>query len=213
MKREKRAIKGKTIICSFIFVVAAGIWYLSEGSTVQVEENFLPVNEAVVTENVTVTPRIGKELEEHKKIYCYICGAVKNPGVYECLEGARLVELVKMAGGFTKNAKDTYLNLARMVSDSEQIYVPTRKEAEEQMEYGLRDSTEGLTKNMEDKVNINTADIDKLTSLPGIGQAKAKSICSYREEHGAFQSIEELKNVEGIKNGVYNKVKDLIAIQ
>ena len=65
----------------------------------------------------------------------------------------------------------------------------------------------------EDKVNINTADIDKLTSLPGIGKAKAGSIISYREDHGAFQSIEELKNVEGIKDGVFNKVKDLISVQ
>lgn len=211
MKRER-----KTIICSVIFIVIAGLLYWSKGNSSSVKENLLMGDETAATEHVASTVCPSFEPAKHKTIYCYICGAVKNPGVYECLEGARLVELIDKAGGFTKQAAGTSMNLARKVEDSEQVYIPTKSEAGKQKDTnqpGSLSEEEDAQTVTEDKVNINTADVDKLTSLPGIGQAKAKSICSYREEHGAFRSIEELKNVEGIKDGVYSKVEDLITIQ
>ena len=213
MKRERT-----TIICSVIFIVIAGIWYSAKGSFPKVQEQGLSYEVPAVTEDAGTIICTDSQPPEQKVIYCYICGAVKNPGVYECLEGARLNQLIELAGGFTKQAAGTSLNLARIVSDAERIYVPTCEEIKEEQggmaDIALNeDGSDRVQTGTEDKVNINTADIDRLTSLPGIGQAKAKSICSYREEHGAFQSIEELKNVEGIKDGVYNKVKDLISIQ
>lgn len=219
MKRNKR-----TIVYSIIFIAAAGVLYCMRGNTGSVQEN-LETDGTIAASQQTVEPSaMDKEPEkesekEHKTAFCYICGAVKNPGVYPFAAGARLNELIEQAGGLTKEADVTSLNLARTVEDSEKVYVQTREEAKAEAEtskvgqHGQGDAGESDGTDAEDKVNINSADIDKLTSLPGIGEAKAKSILSYREEHGAFQSIEELKNVEGIKDGVFNKVKDLISIQ
>lgn len=227
MKREK-----KPILCSNIsiakvslaltvaFVVIAGFLYVSKDNSGNIQEELVTSDETAVTEDVKEPLVTDKERIEVPKLFCcYVCGAVNNPGVYEFSEGARMNELIELAGGFAKDAAVTYLNLAQAVSDSEKIYVPTKKEvskmgASENLEPNLQESTSKENdSSAEDKVNINTADIDKLTSLPGIGEAKANSIISYREDHGAFQSIEELKNVEGIKDGVFNKIKDLISVQ
>lgn len=210
MKREK-----KTIICSIIFIVIAGILYQFLKVPCKVEEEVL-LNE--ITE-VTEEPEILVEetygvSDSPDRTYCYVCGAVESPGVYEFAEGARVDEMIALAGGFTKDAAVTYLNLADFVSDSEKIYVPTTEEVKSIPTEGLESTlTDNDQNSAEDKVNVNTADIDMLTTLPGIGEAKANSIVSYREEHGGFQSIEEIKNIEGIKDGIFNKIKDLITVQ
>lgn len=227
MKREK-----KTILCSNIliakrslalavtFVIIAGFLYVSKENSKNIQEEFVTSQEIMITNQPSEPLVTGREpMEASSKLCCYVCGAVKHPGVYAFSEGARMNELIEQAGGFTKDAAVTYLNLAKTVTDSEKIYVPTKDEvtssgANESVPYNLQEGTITESKTgAEDKVNINTADIDKLTSLPGIGEAKAGSIISYREDHGAFQSIEELKNVEGIKDGVFNKIKDLISVQ
>lgn len=227
MKREK-----KTILCSNIFlakrslalavtfVIIAGFLYVSRENSKNIQEEFVINQEITITKQPKeplVTDR--EQIDVPKNLCCYVCGAVKKPGVYTFSQGARMNELIEQAGGFTKDAAVTYLNLAKTVTDSEKIYVPTKDEvtsfgANESVVDHLQEGTTTESKTgAEDKVNINTADIDKLTSLPGIGEAKAGSIISYREDHGAFQSIEELKNVEGIKDGVFNKIKDLISVQ
>ncbi|SET45798.1 helix-hairpin-helix domain-containing protein [[Clostridium] polysaccharolyticum] len=221
MKRERKtsvlsevlpAKKGLILMAACILCLA--FWYGSKGNSKNIQET-LTLDEAVaVTMQAPQVSDKDRAGNAGKKYFSYVCGAVKNPGVYEFKEGARILDLIESAGGFTRHADDTYLNLALAVSDSDKIYVPTKQETREALRNGtdgekLLDSRED---DASDKVNINTADIDKLTSLPGIGEAKAKSIISYREEQGTFQAIEELKNVEGIKDGVYQKIKDLISI-
>ena len=143
------------------------------------------------------------------KVFVYVCGAVEEPGVYELSADARVYEAIQSAGGVTEQAAQDAVNQARVVEDGEQIYVPTVDEAAQGA--GVGENT--VTRGAEDtKVNINTAQEEELMTLTGIGEAKAASILKYREEHGRFDSIEELMQIEGIKEGVFNKIKDDITI-
>lgn len=145
----------------------------------------------------------------------YVCGAVVKPGVYELTEGARVVDALLLAGGYRSDAASEYLNQAEYVEDGQRLYVPTEEEAH-QLEDGT-DRLEDRTSQRDGtdasgKLDINKASQEELMTLPGIGQAKAQAIIEYRNEHGQFTSIEELKNINGIKDGVYNKVKDNITV-
>lgn len=137
--------------------------------------------------------------------YVYVCGAVKNPGVYQLMQGSRIYEAILQAGGLTENASSDSINQAEEVSDGQMIKVLTIDEALQ------TDQQKEVTK-ADGRVNINTADAGELMTLPGIGESKANSIISYREKQGRFQSIEELMNITGIKEGVYSKIKDDITV-
>ncbi len=156
-------------------------------------------------------------------IFVHLCGAVKEPGVYEVKSGSRLYEVLKRAGGLTEEACDSFLNQAQLLTDGSQIYVPTKEEVANgavenngnaqnesrdlaENGAGVSDASSG------DKVNINTADVNELMTLSGIGESKAKAIVEYRESNGAFKSIEELMNIRGIKDGVFQKIKDSITV-
>ena len=148
-------------------------------------------------------------------VFVYVCGAVKSPGVYELDSGGRVFEAIGLAGGVTGEAAPELINQARIVTDGERIYVPNRTEADAYSSGAEGTGTDiaGIVdENGKKKININTAGKDELMELTGIGEAKAESILRYREEHGSFQSIEELMQIEGIKEGVFNKIKDDITI-
>lgn len=132
----------------------------------------------------------------------YVCGAVERPGVYELPAGSRVYEALEAAGGMTPEADQTYLNQAEFIEDGQQIYVPAQEE-----------TTTVKTTDKQGKVNINTATIEELMTLTGIGEAKAGSIIQYRETNGKFHSIEELMQIEGIKRGVFNKIKEQIVVK
>ena len=149
----------------------------------------------------------------------YVCGAVKNAGVYYVPSEAIKETAVRMAGGFEEHADVNYVNLAEPVTAGEQIYIPTVDETAEIAfpQGGQTESTAGSSglseaSQPDDRVNINTAGKDELMTLPGIGENKAEAIIAYREAQGKFQSTEELMNIRGIKEGVYNKIKNLIIV-
>ena len=142
-------------------------------------------------------------------VFVYVCGAVNKPGVYELDKDARVYEAIQSAGGITEHAAPDVVNQARVIEDGEQIYVPTEDEAAQGAGVGENAVTRGTDSK---KVNINTAGEEELMTLTGIGEAKAASILKYREENGRFKSIEELMQIEGIKEGVFNKIKDDITI-
>ncbi len=149
-------------------------------------------------------------LTQQKVCVVHICGAVVNPGVYTLEEGSRIYQAVDAAGGFRQDAKEDYLNQADLIADGMKIYVPTNEEAEEALWEGISGS---LTADDEaGQVNINTADEERLCTLPGIGSTKAKSIITYREKNGLFQTIEDIMNVEGIKEGLFQKIRDSITV-
>lgn len=138
----------------------------------------------------------------------YVCGAVKCPDVYMLKEGAIKQDALLAAGGFDEGAAKDYVNLAETVKSGEKIYFPY----EEELESGIfisgteADVSGGL-------ININTADKDMLMTLPGIGEKRAQDILDYREQYGGFSSTEDIKNVKGIKESIYNNIKDIICVR
>lgn len=134
--------------------------------------------------------------------YVQIAGAVNRPGVYVLPENARIYQVIEMAQGLAENADDSQINQAKPVEDGEKIYVPTKEEMLQRQQE--QDNQQGI--------NLNTATKEQLTSLSGIGEARAEDIIAYREKAGGFSSVEDLMKVPGIKEGVFQKIKDQIRI-
>lgn len=135
-----------------------------------------------------------------QQIYVYVCGHVNAPGVYRLSADARVCDALELAGGVTEDGKPEALNQAECMTDGQTLYVPG---ADEEVEQDAAQETDNL-------IDINRADKAALMTLPGIGESKADIIIQYREEHGAFSSIEELMEIPGIKEGVFNKIKNNI---
>ena len=151
--------------------------------------------------------------ETAEYIYVQISGAILTPQVAKLKKGSRVFELIEVAGGFTPDASNAYvnkvLNLARILADGEKLYIPFSLEELEQdftTKYITIDSTANLI------VNINTATKQQLTTLPQIGDSTADKIIAYRTKNGAFKSIEDIKNVDGIGDKTFEELKDLISI-
>lgn len=138
-------------------------------------------------------------------IYVHICGAVQKPGVYEVPENYRLYELLEAAGGATDEGCADALNLADILQDGQRIVIPTASEAETMQTMTEYAASDGL-------VNINTASMQELMMLPGIGEAKAADIIQYREEYGEFQTINDIMKISGIKDALFQKIKDRITV-
>lgn len=136
-------------------------------------------------------------------IFVYITGRVKNPGVYEVKEGTRLYEVVDLAGGMTKKADKTAINLAEEVTDGQSIHIPSKTAESFSAEVSEKEST---------LININQATVEQLTQLPGIGDSKALAIITHREENGGFKSVEDIKNVSGIGDATFANLKDMITV-
>ena len=149
----------------------------------------------------------GRTAEE--QICIYVCGAVVTPGVYEFIPGARVAEAIMAAGGMTEEAAETYWNQAAVLEDGQKIYVPTKEEAAEEAESQSR----GQIIEQENKINLNTASKEQLMTLSGVGSSRADAIIAYRREYGGFGSIEDIMKIEGIKEGVFKKMKDKITVE
>ena len=133
-------------------------------------------------------------MKKDEMVYVFISGQVKNPGVYQFRENPRMFEVIQKAGGFTKNAEPDYLNQAEPVSDGQSIYVMSRKEYRASKEQSNEEGNSSKPMQTDSgKVNLNQATEQELTSLPGIGTTKAKSIIEYREKNGRFTKCEDLK--------------------
>lgn len=180
-----RKVKIAFLIIVFLFQIVACAQ--GEKETVTLEEAEL--------ERVEETEELQTD-----SIFVYVCGAVKQEGVYELPAGSRVYEAVAKAGGFREDAAKTQVNQAEVLQDEAQIYVPTFAEQEEQQ-------------TQEDgKVNLNTASKEELMTLPGVGEAKADSIIAYREQQGRFETVEDIMQISGIKEGLFVKIKDYITV-
>ncbi len=146
------------------------------------------------------------EDEKSEPVIVHICGAVVNPGVYELPPGSRIVDAVDKAGGLSVDADESYVNLAAVPNDGEQIFIPTIEESV------IMKQTRQETGVSSGKVNINTADKALLCTLPGIGDTRAADIIAYRQEHGNFSAIEDIMQVSGIKEGSFQKIKEMIVV-
>ena len=190
------------------------------------EDEVTPLQEETKPQEITVQEVSSKEMQkegllpemEQSYLVVHICGAVVNPGVYELPEGSRLYQAVEEAGGFTTEAEQDYLNLAQVLSDGMKLYIPTTEEvltAEQEgvvPDFFIEATGETTSGSSAGLVNINTATEDELCTLVGIGSGKARSIIAYRTENGRYERIEDIMKVEGIKDGLFEKIKDSITV-
>lgn len=147
---------------------------------------------------------------EKEKVYVDIGGEVVNPMVAELDEGSRVEDAIEAAGGLTENADISQINRAAFVEDGEKIFVPSIAVSEE--DDGIYGSAGSAAAYSDGKININTADSLQLQELNGVGPATAEKIIRYREENGRFKSIEDIKNVSGIGDKTFEKLKDEIKV-
>lgn len=158
-----------------------------------------------------------------------IKGEVNTPGVYELIKGSRVIDVINEAQGLTNNANTRYINLSKILEDGDAIVIYSNSEIEQASKEEKIEVTtpcvcedvnsaciENNIKNDNNesngKININTASLEELTSLSGIGESKAKSIIKYREENGNFKTIEDITKVSGISENLFAKIKENITV-
>jgi len=175
-----------------------GLYYSIEKSD---EESSTEINEPLDHQENTNELSVSKS----QTIIVHLYGCIIEEGVYHLPNGSRVYEALDMAGGYNLEASKGYVNLARFLEDGESIYFPSIEEELELDQEIVESIDDGLT-------NINSASLDQLINLPGIGEAKARSIIAYRTMNGDFMQIEDIMNVSGIKESLFMTIKDMISI-
>lgn len=223
--------KQKIVLIIIISIITFGISYYTYATKINeefnTEEQNLEVEENEAKKNTT--EENNEITDETTRIVVHVSGAVNQEGVFELAQNSRVADAIEVAGGVTENAYMKDVNLASPLEDGMKIYIPTKEENEqgESTSY-IRSSNTGTsssnnnaitqnsggnkTSNKNVKVNINTAGLEELDTLPGIGESTANKIINYRNENGKFKSIEEIKEVSGIGDSKYEKIKDLIEV-
>ena len=185
-------------------------------------DNEINLEELVANQNSEENEQVSKEIENNtqeetkKEIVVHVTGEVKKEGVVYLEEGSRVVDAIKKAGGETKAADLSQVNLAYVLQDGQKIYIPNKNEkisayiSENNGENVKEDNI--TTKKEGTKVNINTASLEELDQLPGIDYAIAQRIIDYRSEHGEFKKVEDIQEVKGIGDAKFNEIKDDITV-
>lgn len=202
--RKKKNIR--VLLLSMCMILCVGIL---SGCDQEEDVDFFSESVTEQQETEAAVEESPEDIPETGEILVYICGAVKEPGVIALPEGSRMNDAVLAAGGFSEDAAVTGVNLAAKLQDEQMIVILTeeewkvREEAADEDISGKGDST----------VNLNTADVSDLCSLPGIGESKAREIITYREKNGAFRKKEDVMQVTGIKENLYRRICDLISVK
>lgn len=202
----------KILIIIGILVIILISWKIYDSS------NFSKLDENDVLNTSTSKENSEKVKEEEEFVAIHITGEVKHPGVVKVKEGCRIQDIIKAAGGLTENADISNVNLAYIVEDGTKIRIPSTTD-EKNKEYISKDIGEGIIVDEENGnnnntvININTANETELEELPGIGTSIAGRIVEYRNKNGKFKNIEDIKNVTGIGDSKFEKIKDLIKIK
>ena len=145
-------------------------------------------------------------------IYVDVKGEIHHPGVYQMKAENRVKDLIEAAGGFTPLADDQKLNLAQLLEDQMVIVVPKKGE-EVNSEVAQAPTSQKKEVGKEGKVNINTATVEELKTLKGIGEKKAEAIIEYRKKNGSFKNKEELMKVRGIGKKLYESFQERVIVQ
>lgn len=201
-KWESWSLSAKAAVVGGILLILVGLGGLFskreesvEGTTV-VETTMLVEKTEVSTTQETV-------------IFVDIKGAVKNPGVYQMKVGDRVKDALDAAGGLTAEADSQKVNLAKRLEDQMVIVVPKVGEEAEEISAGVTSKEEAK----EGKVNINTATVEELKTLKGVGEKKAEAIIEYRKKNGSFQTKEDLMKVRGIGKKLFESFQERIVTQ
>lgn len=153
-------------------------------------------------------------IKNENTIIVYVCGAVKENKVITLKENSRICDAIEAAGGFTKEADLTNINLAYILEDGEKIYIPKKGELLNTIEEASSTYESSLSASLKNnKININKATQTELETIPGVGPSTAIKIINYRNENGKFNSIEDIKNVSGIGDAKYEKIKNYISVK
>ena len=222
-----------------IILVCLGLVLLLVIGSFFIYKNYTAENKEEKNIVLNTKKDIKKDEEEEKTSDVYyqvdIKGEVINPGIYTVKEGSRVIDVIRLAGDLTETADTSVLNLSKKVKDEMVIIVYSYDEVEnftetlekEEIEQEacinqndiindacIEDSSNDTSSSVviSGKISLNTATLDELMMLPGIGESKAEEIIKYREEVGAFQSIEELKEVNGIGDAIFDQIKESITI-
>lgn len=232
MKINHKKIKiiiGTTIA---IMLIAIGYYVYAKENTFTIEQEELKVSQGSTEESIEektkeeTSKELKKEIEE--KIIIHISGAVNKEGILELPENSRVADAIESAGGTKENACINEINLAEFLEDGIKIHIPTKEELElfgtvpKSLEtenssasannQSIESSTSTYRKTENTKVNINKATQTEFESLPGIGPSTALKIIQYRNENGKFKAIDNIKEVSGIGENKYNKIKELINV-
>lgn len=216
--------KKKAGLCALIFIVLiiCAVKYMTSGfmelkkndtENIFVEENY--EEDAAEDSNSNKDAEVFNTKTKNKIITVEIKGEVKNPDVYTLDDECIIKDLIEKAGGLTENADLSNINRAKKLQDHELIYIGNKNDtaADSTSEPAVKAaSSTGGASSSSGKININTADVEALKKINGIGDSKAKSIISYRETNGNFSSIEDLKNVDGIGEKMFEKMKDMVEV-
>jgi competence protein ComEA len=214
-KREKHFCVVLIIIIFFVSAFSIGS-FIYHKNTLRNKENII---KSYIAESTSVDDEDlyecsgGEDIEEKSgKIMIYVCGCVNNPGVYELDADSRICDVLEVCGGVTDFSCIEAINLARPVSDGERIYIPSIEEVDGSGLSLLGSDWYNTITGSSLVIDINKASSEQLQQLPGIGEQIAKNIIDYRQKYGFFKSKEDIKNVNGIGEGKYEKIKDLISI-
>lgn len=171
------------------------------------------VIDADTTQSTAENSKIKEEtynVTDNNDLYVFVCGHVKNPGVYKLEYGSRVCDSIEAAGGITSDGQPAALDQAKILIDEQTVYVPG---IDEEWSRTSGDGTSADDSSKGDSlINLNMATREELLTLPGIGESKADDIIRYRDEHGRFEAVEDIMNIQGIKEGIFNKIKDRISI-
>lgn len=198
LKDNPKIVKMATVV--FVIIVAV-LFFVFGGKD----------DEALTIENgnsIGATEQASEDVNSERiEYYVDISGNVKVPGVYLVDDKTRLFQVVKMAGGFTRNADLDAINQAEIISDGQKIFIPSKINSNGENPEGVNSSISS-----DGKININNGDMDQLQEIPGVGPSTAQKIIDYRTENGRFTSKEDLKNISGIGDKTYEKLEDKIKI-
>jgi competence protein ComEA len=194
-------------------IIAFGtIYYFLEERNSSSEINMEHIVPAEINEEKEISQPAQNQKQEPESFIVDVKGQVKMPGVYSSSQEERVIDVVQRAGGLTDNADESKVNLAEHVQDAMVIYIPAKGE-EGSIPQGLTTNPSDTGGTKQGKINLNKADENELQNLPGIGPSKAAAIMEYRDTNGPFKSVEDLKNISGIGDKTFDKLKDLISVQ
>ena len=207
------------VIAGVIFIAVAFAFYLMKSND---SDGDLVLSDFSSEETPIQTETTEAAVEETVMIIVDVSGAVVNPCVAELPDGSRVYEAVEKAGGFTPEAETNVINQAEILTDGQKVYIPTKKEVAGETVNKNTQTTQNSTSSyapvystgsgQSGKININTADSTGLQELTGVGPSTAEKIINYRNENGKFKTIEDLKNVSGIGDKTFEKLKDKITV-
>lgn len=201
-KWESWSLSAKAAVIGGILLILVGVGGLFSKKEESVEET-------TVVETTMLAEKSEVSTTQETVIFVDIKGEVKNPGVYQMKAGDRVKDALEAAGGLTEEADSQKVNLAKRLEDQMVIVVP--KVGEESEEIPTGETRKEATK--EGKVNINTATVEELKTLKGVGEKKAEAIIEYRKKNGSFQTKEDLMKVRGIGKKLFESFQERIVTQ